>query len=357
MKKVMYVAIVAMFLFAGMVSVASAAVTNGEIKGSLFVLPKIVVTDTTDTIITIGNDAGSASIYLHCQWMDQYQNTKDVHFPVTPHGMNWFRASDGTGSINISDYLDGPYGSLTCWASDEATDAPLSRNQLFAQATIYDYANLLAVSYNGYAFRALAGLNADDQLLLDNSEYDACPQYALGTFMFTGAKFEDLGYTVEAVTTDLTLYACKQDLKQAPTPTITKARFTIYDENENGTTNTTLCFKCWVETTLDEVPVQSGNAGTFKNFKRWMAILNGDEYVATFGYFRVNGVAGTEAECGLAGPAVASPVIGTLFRTVDITSPGDLVMTGGILQSTTTADTSGFISFDKNPGSVEASQR
>ena len=32
--------------------------------------------------------------------------------------------------------------------------------------------------------------------------------------MFTGASFEDLGYDVEAVTTDVTLYSCKQDLRQ-----------------------------------------------------------------------------------------------------------------------------------------------
>jgi len=364
MKRAVYAALVAMFLLAGMVSVVSAATTNAEFKASLVIYPKIVSTATADTVVTLGNDSNSVDVWVHCEWMDEYQNHKDFEFNLTPGELAWWLASTGVGSKGVDPFIGwgsgSEIGSLTCFATDPADDLPIQHNHLFGTATIYDFANGIGVGYNAYGFRKLVNVkSADAELSLNNTEYDACPQYLLGTFMFTGASFVDLGYTVEALTTDVTLYSCKQDMTQDQEFTYTKARFTIFDENEGRSTNTTICFKCWLEFTLDENPVTSGGAGTFVNFSRWMFNpANG----FTFGYFRVQGVASTAASCGLGAPAVASPLIGTIFRTVSFTAPvpngPEWVMTGGVLQSTFTSDTSGFILYDQaSGGDVESSNR
>jgi len=371
MKRAVYVALVSMFLLAGMVSVVSAATTNAEFKASLVIYPKILATDTVDTVVTLGNDSNSVDVFVHCEWMDENQNAKDFEFTLTAGEIGWFLASTGFGSKGVDQFPPVPFvptiGSLTCFATDQADDLPIQHNHLFGTATIYDFANGLGVGYNAYGFRRLIPKGvipaADPVLSLNNVEYDACPAYLLGTFMFTGASFDafdDPGYTVEAVTTDLTLYSCEQDMKQDPTPTYSKARFTIFDENEGRSTNTTICFKCWMEVTLDSRPspyyVASAGVGTATNWGRWMFNPSNG---FTFGYFRVQGVNSTSPEaCGLAGPIQATPVIGTLFRTVSFVDAGDLVMTGGVLQSTNTSDTTGFILYDQaSGGDVESNNR
>jgi len=364
MKKVMYVALVAVFALISMVTVASAT-TNGEFKSSLVIWPKIVSTATVDTVVTLANDSNAIDVYVHCEWMDEYQDPKDFHFRLTAGEKAWFLASTGVGSVNV-DPFQYTIGSLTCFATDQQDDLAIVFNNLVGSATIYDYALGTGVGYNAYGFRKLNGLkNTNSILLLNGTEYDACPQYLLGNFMFTGASFVDLGYTVTAMTTDVTLYSCEQDLSQDPAPTYTKARFTVMDENEGKNTNTTVCFKCWLETTLDVVDptlipipknakasVYSAGAGVFNNFARWMFnAANG----MTFGFFRVEGVPSNPAACGfpaLTPPIVvqATPLIGTVFRTVNFGAQGPYAMTGGILQSTGTGDTTGFVNYDQSGG-------
>lgn len=372
MKKAMYVALVAVFALVGMVTVASAT-TNGEFKASMVIYPKIVSTADIDTVVTIVNDSNATSVYVHCEWMDEYQDAKDFEFLLTAGEVAWFLASSGVGSVSGVDPFNYTIGSLTCFAVDQQDDLSIPFNNLVGTATIYDYALGEGVGYNAYGFRKIGPKSATPHLLLNNVDFEACPVYLIGTYMVTGASFEDLGRVVTAMTTDVTLYSCEQDMTQDASPTYTKARFTIFDENEGKSTNTTVCFKCWLETTLDVVdptlnPIPkaakaskySAGAGVFNNFARWMFNpANG----FTFGYFRVQGVGSTAAACGfpaLTPPIVvqATPLIGTIFRTVSFAAPVppgvpvvyDYALTGEIFQSTFTSDPTGFISYDQSGG-------
>ena len=78
MKRTVYVAFAILFLLAGLSSVALAAqnVANPSQKGSLVVLPKIVVERdiydvvTADTVVTMVNDFTNF-VDIKCYWMDQ----------------------------------------------------------------------------------------------------------------------------------------------------------------------------------------------------------------------------------------------------------------------------------------------
>ena len=88
MKRTVYVAFAILFLLAGLSSVALAAqnVTNPSQKGSLVVLPKIVVERdlrdnvVTDTVVTIVNDYTNF-VDIKCYWVDQDQNYSGFCIP------------------------------------------------------------------------------------------------------------------------------------------------------------------------------------------------------------------------------------------------------------------------------------
>ena len=215
MKKSVFVALIAVFVF-GLLGVALAgapvAVTNGEMKASLLVWPKIVVSYDTagsvdqDTIITIFND-GPGPVVLHCFWMDEIQVPYDFEWEITRFQTVWFKASDGAGMqgakpVEVSPF-QGQYGELKCFAVDD-NDLPITMNNFTGTATIFDFAEGTAIGYNAYGFRRTGGAAGTAGVLtLNGPEYDNCPAYLLGTFMLDGASFGDGRSRVEAGTTEL----------------------------------------------------------------------------------------------------------------------------------------------------------
>jgi hypothetical protein len=317
------------------------AVTNGELKASYLVWPKIVNTGAEDTVVTIFNDA-CGPVVLHCFWMDEYQVPFDFEFEITRFQTVWFKASDGAG-MEGSKYLEvipfhGAYGELKCFAVDD-NDLPITKNNFTGTATIFDFAEATAIRYNAYGFRRSGEAGTAGVLTLNGSEYDHCPAYLLGTFMLDGASFEDNGYTVAAGTTELTLVPCDQDVRQDLLPIYTKVNFTVWDEDEVAATGAYLCFKCWIETTLTDPPIPSKgvfNAVGFKNFTE--AVVGG--VFATVKITPVFGGTVCKFPGGTTSPA--RPVIGLLFGSTNIyptagVPDGVWATSGSLLQSTSSA--------------------
>jgi hypothetical protein len=344
MKKSVLVALIAVFVV-GLLGVALAgspvAVTNGEMKASLLVWPKIVVSHDTadnvvrDTIITIFND-GPSSIYLHCYWMNEYQETDDFEFEITRLQTVWFKAADGGGmegskAVSVSRF-QGKYGELKCFAVND-NDAPITKNNLTGTATIFDFADGTAIGYNAYGFRRTGADGTPGVLNLNGIEYDHCPAYLLGTFMLDGASFSNSKHTVESVNSELTLVPCDQDLRQDRSPIYTKVNFTVWDEDEIAATGSFLCFKCWVEAILTDPPVISGGSKFgYRGFHNFTQTAIGGVYATV----KITPVSGNAAVCNFPVTSPARPVIGLLFGSTYMNNTY-YASSGSLLQAPSTA--------------------
>jgi hypothetical protein len=272
--------------------------------------------------------------------MDEFQRPFDFEFEITRFQTVWFKASDGGGmlgtkAVDVSRF-HGAYGELKCIAVDD-DDLPITKNNFTGTGTIFNFVEGTAIGYNAYGFRrAGTSPGTSPVLTLNGAEYDNCPAYLIGTFMLDGASFEDGKYTVESGTTELTLVPCDQDVRQDRLPIYTKVNFTVWDEDEVAATGAYLCFKCWIETTLDGQAKRTGPqypAVGFKNFTK-------DVVGGTYATVKITPVVGGSTACGFTSPA--RPVIGLLFGSTKIydtplTGPPVNVKwasSGSLLQST-----------------------
>jgi hypothetical protein len=278
-------------LLVGVCSIASAAqtnyVANTSQKGSLLVFPKIVTTNdstgTWDTIITISNDLARGT-NIKCYWVNSKQEIQDFQIIMTINQPMVFRASDGTGSTTIPPFFRNDVGELKCWAVDFPGQIAQAWNHLYGTATVVNYTYGTAFEYNAFAFTArnlvtpltgsipamgpppplpgsgnlkLAGLPSDPTNV-NKRYYDACPSYL--TFNFFAQDTSEVQSltldrkgTVRYGKTDLTLVPCLEDLRQERTPTCTKAKFDIWNENETKYTGAYQCIKCWFEGFLNQI--------------------------------------------------------------------------------------------------------
>jgi len=255
MGRKMAVFSMAIVLVFAMVTMASAAanVTSNSQKGSLLVFPKVVAftgSPEVNTYFLIGNDDARPT-WVKCYWMDNNQTTYDFMFYLTPNQPVVFDALNGH-----NEYFDIPpfsgIGTLVCWAQEADDRAPRNFNHLYGTALIRED-NLAWVYYDAYSFGA-RGANiftvldeTSGQLNLNGIDgYDACPLYLVANFIPEGAS-------LAPAKPDLTLWPCKQDLRQDRIPTCTKAKFDIWNENEVKFTGAYQCFKCFFEGYLTDI--------------------------------------------------------------------------------------------------------
>jgi hypothetical protein len=263
-------------------------VTNVSKKGSLLIFPKIFTGPGADTIITIGNDY-PAAVTVKCYWMDSYQQSWDFVFPLTSNQPVWFRASDGTGSIDVAGFGEGNQGELKCWAINVLPDPgnpggtiekQIAWNDLYGTALMIFPSQPSSFEYNAFAFAArnvARGLPVGDPgtLLLNGSfvdiGYDACPAYLIFNFFAedniagSGGLGEGMGPGFSVGESDLALAPCKQDLRQDSSPICTKVKFDIWNENESKLTGSYQCVKCWFEGTLSDIGTQIWNSCDLAN--------------------------------------------------------------------------------------------
>ena len=181
----------------------------------------------------------------------------------------------------------GPYfvGELKCFEVDgttitNTTTTPINANDLKGEATIYDLNPTVVApptagsvdvrEYNAIGFQAQSTLNSDQFLCLGSSpgsahcasaDYASCPSILVVDHFFDGATDPDTG---EAVTSDLTLAPCSEDLTQGPgvngvnNQAPTTAQILIFNEFEQRI-STTVTVSCFRETPLSQIDQSLGN--------------------------------------------------------------------------------------------------
>jgi len=291
--------------------------------GSLMVFPKIVVEYdeanalVKDTFIRITNtgDAADSAVDIVCGYLTQ-DGEKDVWYAgsLRNRASAWFRASDGAGAGGLfgqalPTYGESNLGDLKCWAvgyDDNGDEVERVWNALYGTAKIVDYASDFAPTmweYSSWNFQAghTAGTaegalitTTPGQLQLDGIEYDNCPKFLYGHFIPVGADlglFEDGTQMFEAVTTDVTLAPCKQDLRQDYEDVITKAQYDVYTKNGNkvGGSSTWVCFQGWLEHSLGR-----GGSIVFSDSKLGAGSWNISNLPDGIASFRVAGVESTQ---------------------------------------------------------------
>jgi len=381
LRKVVFFSLAMVFVFAG-VALAAQNVANTNQKGSLLIWPKVNLiypepegyNEFNDTYITIGNDY-PAEVWVKCYWVDANQTIEDFMFRLTPNQPVWFRASDGLGSDGITvPPFQGNRGELKCWAVNAGGDQQIAFNHLYGSAVVYEYtispfAPNTAFQYGAWSFTArgvaqgaAVGTGGNLQLTGANGGYDACPQYLTENFW---GYFEDFEGEKEPI---LALVPCKQDLRQDRTPTCTKAKFDVWNENETKYTGAYRCIKCWFEGELNELGrYTTGKGYGFGSDKFWRSALHTE-----MGRFRVTGVASTVCNNKFTknndpygpptdickGGQVASPLLGVLWHEIEFSDgPFVSVMNIGITPHGAGADGSGFVLWDPQGGVPEAPQR
>jgi hypothetical protein len=236
-----------------------------------------------DTFLTIGNDyPGDVEVQLY------FINGDD---PLPPHpGWNWVDnvialtqnepaywsaatglpkgvsplsvldpgpppgrlVGDGSGDRRVRGYVLG-------WAVD-ADQGEIRWNHLHGSATVVDYRDRAAWSYEAWSFPVVdetvahgAATGSPGELRLDGSEYAAAPSLLLLDFYADGAMSFSGGDPFQIITsrTILTLHPLSADLRQETAgPVCTKADMSIWNTNEFKFSGTHLCVCCWDQTAL-----------------------------------------------------------------------------------------------------------
>lgn len=249
----------AVFLVLALATVASAGfnVPNTTQKGTMLVFPLVQLnTDLGfDTYFFIGND-DKKEVPVKCYWMDENQSIKDFMFTLTANQPVVFSASYNPAGNAFNDEAKG---SLVCFASTVEDSGPVIHNHLYGYAALVGGKSETAVYYNAYSFRVNGGGagmitfpidGGGAQLNLSgDTGFDLCHKYLVTNFVPADNATNPEGSIAPWTTNppDLTLWPCKQDLRQDRVPTFTKAKFDIWRWNETKLTGSYQCFKCFFE--------------------------------------------------------------------------------------------------------------
>jgi len=353
-KKMAFFAL-AMAVVLGSVGIASAAqnVANTNQKGSLLIWPLIQLawdepegyTEAAETWITIGNDYYT-EVWVKCYWVDREQEIQDFMFRLTPNQPVWFNARDGLGGAMTVPPFMGTHGELKCWAVNANGDKQISFNHLYGSAIVMITGT--AFEYNAWSFTA-RGVNQGNavgtpgklELTGDALGYDACPQYLVENFIAQQEGPPEFEPT-------LALVPCKQDLRQDRTPTCTKAKFDVWNENETKYTGAYRCIKCWFEGELGEIATYTAGNGygygtdkfTKAGLHTWLArfrVTGVSSTVCAKKFLKTDGTDKCTAQ-------VASPLIGVLWHEFELV--GQPANTFGITPHTAGYDGTGFVLWD-----------
>jgi len=267
-------------------------------KGSLLIYPKIELAWNSsgnpiqDTFLTLINDY-PGDVYVHWYFVNgdapldavyagdpatlverahRGWNWVDCSIHLTPNESTYYSAASGLpmgcqpfgvldpGSpAGRPDPNDPTRRVVRGYAIAFAVDGggrEISWNHLSGGAEIVNYADISAWDYGAYAFQALypqraAAGNTSGELHLDGVEYEAAYNQLLFDFFAVGSTAFSRGAVSVMLDTDLTLLPLDIDVREETNgPVTTKAKFDIWNENEDGFSETTRCITMWDQTLL-----------------------------------------------------------------------------------------------------------
>jgi hypothetical protein len=190
-------------------------------------------------------------------------------------------------------------GELKCYQVN-ADGEPLAGNALKGTATIETIATSQISEYNAISVAAIRP-NTDRDLLLDNVEYNACPQSVV--FVAPGEGSTD-GFTGATVSTEITLASCTE-LFEERVPAPVTVRFVGYNEMELSQSVEAFRFDCFFSDRLAELP---GNVFSVAQGDLWkIRVTPSSSNVCLTGSNR-GGVCASDADCpgALTGPGGTS---------------------------------------------------
>jgi len=307
MRKVIILSFVLVFIMGASLAcavVASAApnVASLSNRGSVLIFPLVDTQNGARTFIKIGNDA-NAAVDLKCYWvkvdgriavapdceealgeatlakLPPQQAPTDFVLELTRNQAVMFDAATGSNDGDPRPVRAAPFGSgigyLACWAVD-ANNAQINWNFLTGQAIVVDGMNTpgRAIEYNAYTIGARSGsqgakVGPAGTLVFDAKSYDSMPLYL--TYNFPAVGFDGF------VNLDLFLLQGSQNFKtMTKAHHVTKANFSVWNENETPFSGVSTCAWCYKETFLTSL-----NNG---NFMTWFGLGS------SVGRLRVQGV-------------------------------------------------------------------
>jgi len=263
--------------------------SSGKLRQDTFVS---LINDYPDDVFVqmyfVNGDAPLAAVFAgdppvrveraHSGW-----NWVDFNIHLTENESTYYSAATGMplgaqpftildpGTPNGRQDPDGPPGQrilrgfIIAFAVDNQGNE-ISWNHLSGAVDIVSYGDRSAWEYNSYAFQAInpaLGQPTDavpGQINLDGIEYDYAFDKLLLDFYAVGSTAFSGGGVSVMLDTDLTLHAVSVDLRQDSLgPVTTKAKFDIWNQNEDGLSEVTRCITCWDQTLLS-------NYGSPNNF-------------------------------------------------------------------------------------------
>jgi hypothetical protein len=325
------------------------AETYSDTGAAVLIWPKIVVDDTTDTLLQVSNQAGVAS-FAHCFYVNansRCTNTGlacdssaecedngffgaclpgwiEINFDIflTPDQPLAWAASQGLsgsstpcpgglGSIcsgnagtSIPPVGEVPFiGELKCIQGDPVTrlpfpcdGTPACRNDLVGGATVTTVEGISALAseqinpqrYNAVGLRTTNFNNGDNVLVIggaDAPEYQPCSQVLVFNHFFDGAV-DPVSGEAEAAS-ELSLVPCTQDFLIQQVPRVT-AQFLVYNEFEQRFSTSRLV-ECLLDSPISLIDTTQPNRSIFS------AAVSG----TVAGQTRITGVGG-----GLVGSAL-----------------------------------------------------
>jgi hypothetical protein len=328
--------------------------TDTTKEGSLLVFPRVVTTNAYETYIIINNNSPN-DVHVKCYWEIKDVRTvptsqsivSDFTLHMAANSPVVFRASDGSSLDGRGVAVGLGYseeGVLRCWAVDPTDRKQISWNHLSGSAIIVNSDNTVtdvplkppatAWQYNAWRFAAnvidpsgtfadgfWTGAVGDDVnklalkaspttvvspsncpgpdytaagCSLPNAAYDACPKYTTFEFLAEpSAKSAKDGYAFN----NLALAPCKSDLTDLTSNTITRLKYTVWNEREVKLADLYQCAGCAYQYDL-------GNLAVGRNLK----FFQKKNLKTPVGLFRVEGIAGTS--CGA--DSVATPLLGVM---------------------------------------------
>jgi len=189
MKKVLVALSLVLFSFWALPAGCFATVGSPNKSGSLLIFPYIEVTNESDTMIKMTNNAtGAVGVLCTGDYLTD-DHLEYFFFTVPPKRTIWFSAKTGKGKVTVPTFESGQ-SLLICWAVDSYSTKQISWNSLKGVATIkttYPDGNF-TWSYPSWNFSARqpkgepVGLPGQISLSGKKGEYDAFPKvltYAL----------------------------------------------------------------------------------------------------------------------------------------------------------------------------------
>jgi hypothetical protein len=154
-------------------------------------------------------------------------------------------------------------GELKCLQTLDDFQTPLSQNSLKGEALIETLSSGEISVYNGIGISGLQGNNGNNDLLLNNVEYNACPRNLIMNHFSDGAEDDFSGAVVN---TELTLVPCTE-LFEEQLPTRSRALFTIVNEFEQPL-SAEITFDCYLNRRLTDISTQFSEANIGSQFAK-----------------------------------------------------------------------------------------